>query len=147
MDGNILFKSRLSIANISVTPKKSIPVSKELLGSRAQQARALSEIARVRSGRERAEATTLAAEMSALLGEKVGDRDVGKWLRGESMPGTVERLWAFAHVLGVDPGWLYFGEASDAPPPPGGTAAAVTKRSRGPAAPDEERPQRKRSGG
>lgn len=81
-------------------------------GRRAREARALAEVARVRDGRPRATAAQVAREMSALIHEHVGARDVGKWMSGEAVPGSLARLWAFAEALGVDAGWLAFGKAT-----------------------------------
>ena len=43
---------------------------------------------------------------------------ISYWLSGKKTPGDYETMVGLARVLGVDPGWLAFGEASEAPGPP-----------------------------
>ncbi len=92
-------------------------VSIKAFGLRAREARAVAEVRRARAGQLPSTAVEMSADMSRLLGETVSDRDIGKWFRGEAVPGSLARVWAFATVLGVDAGWLAFGVASQAPAP------------------------------
>lgn len=46
----------------------------------------------------------------------LGASTVGKWLNG-TLPSKTSLMVALARELGVDPGWLYFGGASEAPAP------------------------------
>lgn len=86
-------------------------------GIRAQQARAIRDLMRARSGEPRASVTALAEEVGAELKESVSSGDVGRWLGGQAVPSSLARITAFARVLDVDPGWLSFGDASRAPAP------------------------------
>jgi len=45
------------------------------------------------------------------------ETSVGRWFKGESFPDEVATIWALAVMFGVDPGWLAFGAASQAPSP------------------------------
>lgn len=57
--------------------------------------------------------------LAVLVGERLGrsltQSAVGRWFRG-SVPDTAT-ISAIASVYGVDPGWLAFGDLSEAPPP------------------------------
>ncbi len=57
-------------------------------------------------------------EVAEVLGElePIPQGTVSKWLLGKAVP-PVEKVGALAIVLRVDPGWLAFGEDSQAPPP------------------------------
>lgn len=59
----------------------------------------------------------LAEAVSNELGlkEPLTQSAVSRWMRGEGI--SLKKLVALAKVLGVDPGWLAFGEDSKAPPP------------------------------
>ena len=63
------------------------------------------------------------SEIGRRVAEKMGreepyrSQSVGRWLE-ESEPG-LDVIVGLAEVLGVDPGWLAFGEASKAPAPSG----------------------------
>lgn len=89
----------------------------EGFGLRAQQARALRDLVLARAGGPRASVTALAEEVGALLGEPVSGGDVGRWLAGFAVPSSLARISAFAYVLGVDAGWLTFGDLTAAPGP------------------------------
>lgn len=60
------------------------------------------------------------AELGKLVGELLGrsfsQATVGGWLKG-SLPADLGAMVALARALEVDPGWLYFGEHSDASAP------------------------------
>ena len=58
---------------------------------------------------------------ASLVGEQLGRPTVGKvmisrWEQGKAVP-TLESLLAVAKAAAVDPGWLAFGDESQAPPP------------------------------
>jgi len=59
----------------------------------------------------------LAAEVSVLMGEEIGQTTAGKWLNGALPRDEVVRL-CLAKAVRADPGWLFFGpEHSKAPAP------------------------------
>jgi hypothetical protein len=108
----------LTLSNVALSRLKLPPsVDLNAFGQRAKHARALSDVVRAQHGLPRASAVQLAIEMAEIVGETINDRDTGRYLRGESVPGSLVRQWGFAMVLGVDPGWLYFGAESQAPAP------------------------------
>lgn len=49
-------------------------------------------------------------------GKRVSQGSVSKWMNGEVHP-QLELIPAIAYVLNVDPGWLAFGDDSEAPMP------------------------------
>lgn len=59
----------------------------------------------------------LAQEVSSLLRleEPLTQGSVSRWFKGAEP--NLKTIVAIAQVLGVDPGWLAFGEISAAPPP------------------------------
>lgn len=58
----------------------------------------------------------LAQSVQNEIGKSVSQATVAGWLAG-AFPRSIESMLALAEVLDVDPGWLYFGEASKAPAP------------------------------
>jgi transcriptional regulator with XRE-family HTH domain len=60
--------------------------------------------------------TELGRAVGARVGRLYKQPTVADWLSG-SLPRDVASMIALAQELGVDPGWLYFGEASKAPAP------------------------------
>lgn len=60
----------------------------------------------------------VAARVAEETGEEVDQSLISRWLAG-TWPRTQEQRLAWARVLRADPGWLYFGAASQAPPPEG----------------------------
>lgn len=81
-------------------------------GERLRIARAKREIHGRVSYREIAEA------VAERTGRATAHRDtsVGRWIQGDSFP-DVPSIWALAEIFGVDPGWLAFGDACQAPGP------------------------------
>lgn len=58
-----------------------------------------------------------AARVSEELGRKtVGKVMISRWEQGKAVP-ALESLLAIAKAASVDPGWLAFGDESQAPPP------------------------------
>lgn len=79
----------------------------------------------VRRGRERPTQKWLAQAMTE-AGSPIGQGGVSEWMRGKAAPATCRVYVTLAKVLSwgergssgwIDPGWLAFGEDSDAPPP------------------------------
>lgn len=64
--------------------------------------------------------TWLAGEVARELGmeETMSPSTVSYWFAGVRLPGDLDTMAALARVLRVDPGWLAFGDASQAPAPP-----------------------------
>ena len=63
--------------------------------------------------------TWLATEMGKELGQgPLSQSTLSGYFTGKFQPTDLDRYIALAKVLGVDPGWLAFGEASAAPAPP-----------------------------
>ena len=62
----------------------------------------------------------LAQEVGQELGQDgpVGQSTISGYFTGRFQPEDVDRWLALARVLEVDPGWLAFGDDSQAPPPP-----------------------------
>ena len=61
----------------------------------------------------------LAQRMADELGQaSVSQSTISGYFTGKFQPDTIDRWVALAKVLEVDPGWLAFGDDSQAPPPP-----------------------------
>lgn len=88
-------------------------------GERLRTARGQREV------RGRVSYEEIADAVAERTGRKPAHRptSVGRWFKGESVP-DVPSIWALANFFGVDPGWLAFGDASDAPAP----AAVIASR-------------------
>lgn len=90
------------------TPRKTT------LGQRIQ-------IARTYAGDDAVPNKMTQEEFAKRVGEHLGRDTVGKvtisrWEQGKKVP-TLENLLAIAKAGAVDPGWLAFGDESQAPPP------------------------------
>lgn len=84
------------------------------LGQRIQLARTYSARG---TGGARLTQEAFAAAVGLQLGkESVGKVTVSRWERGDTVP-NLDSLLAIARAAKVDPGWLAFGAASQAPPP------------------------------
>jgi hypothetical protein len=112
---------------------QNIPVE-ETLGLEGFAARANFAVALFEErGAPRPTPTWLAKRATSFLPHgRIGQPSVWKWLTGRGWPDTPLKRWAFAMALGVDAGWLEFGNRSLAPAP---TASRPPLESPAPAPP------------
>lgn len=78
------------------------------------------KLAELREGVRRITQEQIAKRVSTRLGEEVPQQAVGRWLKG-AVPDTFDRMAAFSHAIGADPGWIYFGPGASGAPEPSAT--------------------------
>ena len=67
-------------------------------------------------GKQTISQADVAREMEA-LGVAVSDGTISRWFQGKFWPSDPRNAIGLARVVGVDPGWLYYGEYTTAAAP------------------------------
>lgn len=94
--------------------RKGLPSSGALCSGFGRRATLALHFQALRRGEQRSKAE-VGREFRALTGDTVQDATVSRWFLGQFWPADPRHQLAFARILEVDPGWLFFGEHSQAP--------------------------------
>lgn len=94
--------------------RKGLPATSALCTAFGRRAKLALQYQAFKLGDRRTQADVL-REFQAMTGDAVNDATVSRWFSGAFWPADPRHQLALARVLGVDVGWLFFGDHSQAP--------------------------------